>query len=110
MQKWGSYEFEGPFPINEYEPKDIAGVFAVLTKPDAENFPNRYTVLLFGESTNMEQEGFNEDHDNYECVRKHAGFVENTFISIYPMTDSERDERNEIVRELVKKYTPVCNN
>ena len=39
----------------------------------------------------------------------YAGKEENLYLSIYPMWESSQPERNQLVKKVITRYKPVCN-
>ena len=39
----------------------------------------------------------------------YAGKEENLYLSIYPMWESSQPERNQLVKKIITRYKPVCN-
>ena len=40
---------------------------------------------------------------------QHAGSEELLYLAIYPMPDSEENERQRVVQKIISKYRPPCN-
>ena len=49
-------------------------------------------------------------NDKFKCWLQHAGSEDRLYLSIYPMWNSENDERERIVQKIISKYRPVCND
>lgn len=107
--RWGDISFDGPYPINRWEPPYRAAIYAIMMKPDPVNKSATYRILYFGESGNLSERGFFRSHHKYECWIKNAGSENNLYIGTYLMPDSTQDERKEIEGRLISQYTPVCN-
>jgi hypothetical protein len=108
--KCGNIEFEGPYPITNWEPPRRAAVYAIMMKPDPRNKPTTYRVLYFGESSNLSERGFYRSHHKYACWSREAGSESNLYIGIYRMPGSTPEQRRELESKLVEQYRPVCND
>ncbi len=106
---WGDVEFEGPYPITEWEPPRVAAVYAIMMKAEPEDKPTTYRVLYFGESENLDDRGFYKSHHKYSCWKAEAGSDSNIYIGIHRMPNSSRKERREVEGKLIAEYHPVCN-
>jgi len=49
--KWGEVEFEGPYPITDWEPPYQAAVYAIMMKPHPQM--KVYKFVYFGESGDL---------------------------------------------------------
>lgn len=106
---WGNVNFDGPYPITNWDPPYRAAVYAIMMKPEPRNKPDTYRILYFGESSNLSERGFYRSHHKYGCWIKEAGSESNLFIGIHLMPNSTVSERQNIETALVNQYNPVCN-
>ena len=58
--KWGEVEFEGPYPITDWEPPHGAAVYAIMMKPHPQMKVHKF--IYFGESGNLSERGFYRAH------------------------------------------------
>lgn len=107
--KWGDINFEGPYPITDWEPPYRAALYAIMMKPDSENKPSTYRILYFGESGNLSERGFYRSHHKYDCWLQYAGSESNIYIGIHRMPNSTPEERGQVESKLVEQYNPKCN-
>lgn len=107
--KWGSINFEGPYPIKAWDPPYCAAVYAIMRKPDPENKPKSYRIIYIGGSVNLSDRRFYREEHKYNCWIKEADSEDNLYIGIYRMPNSSPDERIEIETNLINQYNPVCN-
>ena len=107
---WGSTKFEGPFPINSWEPPYRAAVYSIMFKPDPSNKPSTFRIIYFGESGNLSNRGFYKSHHKYKCWIQEAGSETNLYIGLYLMPGSNEEERRKIEISLIDQYNPACNN
>jgi hypothetical protein len=103
------YIFEGPFPLEKWEPPYRAAVYAILIKPDAKNKPEEYKPIYFGESGNLSERGFYEYHHKYKCWLREAGSLQNLYIAYHLLPNSTPDQRRTIEMLLITRYHPICN-
>jgi len=102
------YQFEGPAIITMWKTTHGEGVYSILRgKTDGRYIS--HNVIYFGESGNLLEREVLDKHPKYQCWLKWAGSKSNTYISVYPMLDSNEEDRKKIVEELIKVYNPVCN-
>ena len=107
---WGNIEFEGPYPIKDWEPPYRAAVYAIMMRPDPENNPRTYRILYFGESGNLSERGFYRSHHKYNCWIREAGSEYNLYIGIHRMPNSTANQRQDVEARLIKQYQPKCND
>ena len=48
-------------------------------------------------------------NDQFKCWLSYAGKEENLYLSIYPMWESSQPERNQLVKKIIARYRPICN-
>jgi hypothetical protein len=107
--KWGEVEFEGPYPITDWEPPNQAAVYAIMMKP----YPQMkvYKFVYFGESGNLSERGFYRAHHKYDCWIREAGSEGNLYIGIHRMPDSTDEQRRKLESVLMLgPYKPACND
>lgn len=107
---WGETEFEGPFPMEEWNPPRNAAVYAIMMRPDSISKPNTYRVIYFGESGNLSDRGFLRSHEKFGCWINAAGSTANLYIGIHQMPGSTASQRGSLESKLVAQYRPACND
>ena len=68
-----------------------------------------FNMIYVGESDKTEARDFFIKNDQFKCWLSYAGKEENLYLSIYPMWESSGSERSQLVRKIISKYKPVCN-
>jgi len=68
-----------------------------------------FNIIYVGESDKTEALDFFIKNHQFKCWMSYAGKEENLYLSIYPMWDSEQIERSRLVRKIISKYKPICN-
>ena len=66
-------------------------------------------MLHVAETGKTEAGDFFTKNDQFKCWLSHAGSEENLYLSIYPMWESSQPQRNQLVKKIISKYKPVCN-
>ena len=66
-------------------------------------------MIYVGESDKTEARDFFTKNDQFKCWLSYAGKEENLYLSIYPMWESSGSERSQLVRKVISRYKPVCN-
>jgi hypothetical protein len=67
------YPFEGPRVLAGWTAPPVAGVFAILCKPDPDTKPERYAVIYVGHSDDFSAERFPFRHPAAPCWVRRAG-------------------------------------
>ena len=68
-----------------------------------------FNMIYVGESDKTEARDFFIKNDQFKCWLSYAGKEENLYLSIYPMWESSSSERRQLIRKVISKYKPVCN-
>ena len=66
-------------------------------------------MIYVGESDKTEARDFFTKNNQFKCWLSYAGKEENLYLSIYPMRESSGSERKQLIRKIISKYKPVCN-
>ena len=66
-------------------------------------------MIYVAESDKTEARDFFTKNDRFKCWLSYAGKEENLYLSIYPMWESSQPERNQLVKKIIARYKPVCN-
>lgn len=104
----GGYPFEGPRVLGGWHAPVGPGIFAILTRPDAEQ--QRFEVIYLGHSDDLSQESLPFDHGHSDRWIKRAGGKWNLWIASYVIPGGLRSHRERITEELVAIYHPSCNS
>ncbi|MBN2244893.1 MAG: hypothetical protein JW755_03505 [Candidatus Aminicenantes bacterium] len=107
--RWHDCIFEGPFPIQYWNPPNCAALYAIMVKPDASKSPRSYRILYFGKANNLSDKNFYLKHDKLKCWTNFSGSEENLFIAFYDVTKASAEDRVHTLMGLIDKYRPVCN-
>jgi len=98
------YEFLGPIKISEWGPPMDEVIYVLFGK-----IKEGYTMIYADQSEKVTENNFFIKNDKFKCWLQHAGSENQLYLSIYPMWDSEKDDRERIVQKIISKYKPVCN-
>ena len=99
------YEFLGPIGLSEWGPPMDKVVYIIFTKNK-----EVFNMLYVGESDKTEELDFFTKNPKFKCWMSHAGNEENIYLSIYPMWESDVSQRRQLVKKVISKYKPVCND
>jgi len=103
---WGAYQFQGPSKYTRGMVKDIGGgVYAIMIITKYDNDKPIYKIIYFGQ-TNDFATRLTEEHHKYSCFIKQS---KELYRGLYFMANSTEEQREKIESELIKQYTPVCN-
>ena len=98
------YEFLGPIKLSEWGPpmEEVAYILFAKNK-------DVFNIIYVGESGKTEESDFFTKNERFKCWLSNAGGEDNLYLSIYPMWESNSSERSQLVRKVISKYKPVCN-
>ena len=98
------YEFLGPINLSEWGPpmEEVAYILFAKNK-------DVFNIIYVGESGKTEASDFFTKNEQFKCWLSNAGGENNLYLSIYPMWESSQSARKQLVRKIVDKYKPVCN-
>ena len=68
-----------------------------------------FNMLYVGETEKTEAGDFFTKNEQFKCWLSNAGGENNLYLSIYPMWESSQSARKQLVRKIVDRYKPVCN-
>jgi len=68
-----------------------------------------FNIIYVAESEKTESKDFFTKNDQFKCWLSYTGKEENLYLSIYPMWESSQSQRNQLVKKIISKYKPVCN-
>jgi hypothetical protein len=100
-----SYEFLGPIRLSEWGPPMDQVVYLLLRRT-GEN----YQIVYAGESEKTEDPGFFTKNDKFKCWLQNAGTEDSLYLSIYPMWGSAPQERQRLLRKIIERFQPPCND
>ena len=66
-------------------------------------------MLYASQVEKTEKTDFFTQDEKFKCWLQHAGSEELLYLAIYPMPDSEENERQRVVQKIISKYRPPCN-
>ena len=98
------YEFLGPIKLSEWGPPMDRVVYIIFSKNT-----DVFNIIYVAESEKTESKDFFTKNDQFKCWLSYTGKEENLFVSIYPMWESSQSQRNQLVKKIISKYKPVCN-
>ena len=98
------YEFLGPIKLSEWGPPMDRVVYIIFSKNK-----DVFNMVYVAESEKTESEDFFTKNDQFKCWLSYTGKEENLYLSIYPMWESSQSQRNQLVKKIISKYKPVCN-
>lgn len=71
---------------------------------------DRFNMLYVDHCEKTEEKDFFTKNEKFKCWISHAGSENNLYISILPMFESEKEDRERIVYQTISKYNPICNS
>jgi len=98
------YEFLGPIKLSEWGPPMDRVVYIIFSKNK-----DVFNIIYVGESEKTESKDFFTKNDQFKCWLSYTGKEENLYLSIYPMWESSQSQRDQLVKKIISKYKPVCN-
>lgn len=99
-----SYEFLGPIPLSEWGPP-MDEVLYLLLKRSKDTFE----IIYAGQTGKTNSADFFTKNEHFKCWLQNAGSESGLYLSIYPMWNSEPEQRERIVQKIISKYLPICN-
>ena len=103
----GGYPFEGPRVLGGWHAPAEPGIFAILTRPDAET--QRFEVIYLGHADDLALAGLPFEHLHANRWVERAQGKWNLSIAFYVIPGGLRSHRERITEELVAVYRPSCN-
>jgi hypothetical protein len=103
------YPFEGPRLLGGWTAPPVAGVYAILYKPEPAARPEHYAVAYVGHSTDFSAERFPFQHPRSACWIRRAGSKWKVYVCTYEVPGGTPAHREQIARELTAIYHPSCN-
>ena len=98
------YEFLGPIKLSEWGPPMEEIVYVLFSR-----IKDAFNILYVSESDKTNEADFFTKNEKFKCWVSHGGSYENLYLAIYPMWDSQKEEREQIVKKTVTRYKPICN-
>ena len=98
------YEFLGPVPMAEWGPP-MEEVVYVLLASDGE----RFSVVYADQCSKSDDPAFFTKNPRFKCWMERAGAEKNLSVAVLPMFGSSGDQRARVVRQILQKYRPPCN-
>ena len=98
------YEFLGPIKLSEWGPPMDEVVYVILARTK-----DTFNIIYIEQSEKTKETDFFTKNDKFKCWLTHAGSENNLYLSIYPMSDSQPEEREKIVNKAIARYQPICN-
>ena len=98
------YEFLGPIKLSEWGPPMDRVVYIIFYKNK-----DVFNMIYVAESDKTEAQDFFIKNDQFKCWMSYAGKKEDLYLSIYPMWESSQLQRNQLVKKIINKYKPICN-
>lgn len=98
------YEFLGPIKLSEWGPPMEEVVYIIL-----EREKDRFNILYVDHSEKTKEKDFFTKNDKFKCWISHAGSENNLYLSILPMWESCKEDRERIVNKTIDRYSPPCN-
>ena len=98
------YEFLGPIKLSEWGPPMDRVAYIIFSKNK-----DVFNMIYVGESDKTEARDFFIKNEQFKCWMSYAGREDNLYLSIYPMWESSKPQRNQLVKKILVRYKPVCN-
>ena len=94
----------GPIKLSEWGPPMDKLVYIIFSRSK-----DVFNIIYVSESNKTEEQDFFTKNDQFKCWLSYTGKEENLYLSIYPMWESSQPQRNQLVKKIISKYKPVCN-
>ena len=98
------YEFLGPIKLSEWGPPMDKVVYIIFSKNK-----DVFNMIYVAEAVKTEARDFFTKNSQFKCWLSYSGKEDNLYLSIYPMWESNEPERKQLVRKIITKYKPICN-
>ena len=109
MGSLAGYPFEGPRVLAGWTAPELAAVYAVMYRPDADTKPQYFAVIYVDHSDDLARESFPFKHPQAGCWTRRAGDRWKLYVCTYEVPGGLASHREQITRELVAIYRPGCN-
>ncbi len=73
-------------------------------------FKDTFKIQYVEQSEKSKETDFLTKNDKFKCWITHAGSEDDLYLCIYPMYDSDKNNRRKIVDKTIGKYHPICNS
>jgi hypothetical protein len=104
---WGDLEFGDIQPLDNWNPPQYGGVYAITFRPDYKNKPQTHRVIYFGETDQFDGRGIGNSHHKFNCWEK-TSEGNRLYVSIH-RNDNDASRKSQ-EKQLIEKYTPSCND
>lgn len=98
------YEFLGPIKLSDWGPPMDEVIYIILGREK-----DTFNILYVDHSEKTNKNDFFIKNEKFKCWVTHASSENNLYLSIYPMSESDENERKRIVNKTIEQYTPICN-
>ena len=98
------YEFLGPIRLIEWGPPMEKVVYIILSRKE-----DRFNIIFADQCEKTEKDDFFTENEKFKCWVSHAGSKNEIYLSIFPLWDSQENERKRIVDKIILRYKPTCN-
>jgi len=98
------YEFLGPIKLSEWGPPMDRVAYIIFSKNK-----DVFNMIYVAESDKTEARIFLQKMINSSAGYHMPARKENLYLSIYPMWESSQPERNQLVKKIIARYKPICN-
>jgi hypothetical protein len=99
-----NYEFLGPIRLSEWGPPMDEVLFLMLKRTK-----DTFEIIYAGESDKTNETDFFTKNEDFKCWIQNAGSESDLYLSIYPMWNSQPDQRKRLVQKIISRYNPICN-
>jgi hypothetical protein len=89
------YEFLGPIKLDEWGPPMEKVVYLILSRTK--------------DSFNIDEKNFFITNANFKCWVQKAGSENSLYLAILPMFNSPSSARIGIIKKILQRYKPSCN-
>lgn len=70
---------------------------------------DKFNIIFADDCEKTEKNDFFTQNDQFTCWIKNGGYEENLYLSIFPMFDSEPNDRKRVLEKIISGYKPICN-
>ena len=98
------YEFLGPIRLDEWGPPMEKVVYLILSR-----VKDSFNIVYVGDCEKTEEKNFFVNNPNFKCWIKTAGSENSLYLAILPMFESNQNVRKGIIKKILQRYKPPCN-
>lgn len=103
------FDFDGPYPLDQWTPPQQAGVYAILTHDDTPDHDPTYTPRFFGRTEDLAAHDPRQGRARMTRCTAEAGTDGSLYIGVHYMPGATKFNRQMVVEALLATYHPAGN-